>query len=345
MIADARQPESLLAWMESLADQTRLRLLHLLERQELGVAEICEVLQLPQSTVSRHLKVLADQQWVRSRPQGTANLYRMARRRLDPAARRLWQLSREQTEGWATLHQDQLRLARRLEDRGRNAQAFFAGAAGEWDRMRAELYGTSFSAAALLALVPEHWVVADLGCGTGEVTAALAQQVARVVGVDQSAAMLKAAARRTAGLANVELRQGALEDLPIQDDACDAALLVLVLSYTSDPGRILGELTRILRPGGRAVIVDLVRHDRDDFRLQLGQQSLGFDRNVLNELLEDAGLTAATFRELPPEPQATGPALFLSTAARPTTNDSGDRPRASRAAAKRTTKKKRRQIA
>jgi ArsR family transcriptional regulator len=166
-----------------------------------------------------------------------------------------------------------------------------------------------------------------------------------VVGVDQSAEMLKAAAKRTTGLANVELRQGALEELPIRDGECDAALLLLVLSYTSDPGRILGELTRILRPGGRAVIVDLVRHDRDDFRLQMGQQSLGFDRDVLNELLEEAGLTAATFRELAPEPRASGPALFLSTAARPSAADPGCRPRAPRPAVKRTIKKKRRQIA
>src|SRR5438094_7787022 len=91
-----RQPRALLAWMESLADPTRLRLLRLLERHELGVAELCDVLQLPQSTVSRHLKILADQKWARGRRQGTNHLYRALLDELDPAARRLWLLARDQ---------------------------------------------------------------------------------------------------------------------------------------------------------------------------------------------------------------------------------------------------------
>src|SRR3954464_2143612 len=91
------QPEALLAWMESLADATRLRLLRLLERHELGVIELCDVVQLPQSTVSRHLRVLSDDGWVRSRRHGTTNLYRMVLDELDATPRRLWLLAREQT--------------------------------------------------------------------------------------------------------------------------------------------------------------------------------------------------------------------------------------------------------
>src|SRR5207302_4849766 len=105
-----KQPDSLLGWMESLADPTRLRLLRLLERHELGVAELCDVLQLPQSTVSRHLKVLADEGWLRSRAQGTTNLYRMDAAEVETPARRLWALTREHTESWATVEQDRRRL-------------------------------------------------------------------------------------------------------------------------------------------------------------------------------------------------------------------------------------------
>ncbi len=317
MVTRPRQPDVLLARMASLADPTRLRLLRLLERQELSVAEMREVLQLPQSTVSRHLKVLADQGWVRSRAQGTANLYRMVRGELDPGARRLWQLSREETEGWATLHQDQLRLARRLDGRSRNARAFFAGAAGEWDRMRAELYGASFVQSALLALLPDDWVVADLGCGTGQVTAALAPQLRKVIAVDQSPAMLRAASKRTAAFANVDLRRGDLEALPIPDGACHAALLMLVLAYLAKPALVLAEAARILRPGGKLVIVDLIRHDRDDFRRQMGQHTFGFERDQVHEMLEESGLARPGFRELSPEPQAKGPALFLAAASLP----------------------------
>src|SRR5436305_7566901 len=144
MIAAAPQPDALLGWMECLSDPTRLRLLRLLERHELGVAELCDVLQLPQSTVSRHLKVLADESWVRSRPHRTTNLYRMDVDGAEAAARRLWALAREQTDGWATLAQDQLRLGRVLAERP-PADDFFAGAAGRWDRLRDELYGTAFT--------------------------------------------------------------------------------------------------------------------------------------------------------------------------------------------------------
>src|SRR3954468_2665695 len=134
MVTAAAQTDRLLGWMASLADATRLRLLRVLERHELGVVELCDVLQLPQSTVSRHLKVLGDQRWVRSRPQGTTRLYRTILDELDAGARRLWVVAREQTDGWPAVKQDRLRVERLLRERQGDTQAFFAGAAGQWDR-------------------------------------------------------------------------------------------------------------------------------------------------------------------------------------------------------------------
>jgi ArsR family transcriptional regulator len=314
-----------MGWMESLAEPTRLRLLRLLERNELGVAELCDVLQLPQSTVSRHLKVLSDQGWLASRGQRTANLYRMEV--ADAAARKLWQLARQQTEAWATTAQDQLRLARVLAARQPAAQAFFEGAAGKWDRLREQLYGRSFQHEALLSLLPASWTVADLGCGTGQVAAALAPHVRRVVAVDQSAAMLKAARRRMAGLANVELRQGSLEVLPLESASCDAALLLLALTYVADPEAAVREAARIVRGGGRLVIVDLLRHDRDEFRREMGQERLGFTLDELQAIMAATGLEDVRIRALPPEPQAKGPALLLASATaapRTTTSHKGE---------------------
>src|ERR1700689_1225182 len=117
MESQTERPEQVLNWLGSLADSTRLRLLRLVERQELGVAELCDILQMPQSTVSRHLKVLSDLGWVRNRKEGTAHLYRTLLDELDPAARRLWLVAREQTERWATIIKDQLRLQRLLQQR------------------------------------------------------------------------------------------------------------------------------------------------------------------------------------------------------------------------------------
>jgi ubiquinone/menaquinone biosynthesis C-methylase UbiE len=315
MIAVASRPDSLLTRMEGLSDPTRLRLLHLLEKHELGVAELVDVLRLPQSTVSRHLKTLAHQGWVKSRGRGPANLYRMAA--LEAPAKRLWALARDESSAWATLRQDDLRLSRRLRDRARDAEAFFAGAAGEWERMRSVLYGSLFTREALLALLPPQWVVVDLGCGTGPLTVALAPHVARVIGVDQSAAMLRAARRATASFDNVELHEGRLESLPLADATCDAALLVLGLSYVPDPAAVLSEAARVLRPGGRAVVVDLLPHDHEHFRERMGQQWLGFDRERVSGLAASAGLSLRSFRELAPEPGTTGPALFVSVAERP----------------------------
>ena len=325
MIQSADQPHALLRWMGSLADPHRLRVLRLLERHELGVAELCDVLQMPQSSVSRHLKLLSDQGWVISRREGTTNFYRMNTEALPDSgqeqggAQRLWQLAREQTENWATLRQDQVRLARRLRTgrRGGDAQAFFAGAARDWDRTREEWYGSSFSRDALLALIPSEWTVADLGCGTGAQAAELARFVRSVLAVDNSDAMLDAARQRTADLPNVEVRAGELEALPIDDAACDAALLVLVLAYLPEPAPALAEMRRIVRPGGRAVVIDLLRHDRDDFRRRMGQQSMGFDPEDLTRRLEEAGFAQTRCEALPPEPQAKGPALLLATASAP----------------------------
>jgi ArsR family transcriptional regulator len=316
MIKSAAQPRTLLGWMESLADATRLRVLRLLERQELGVVELCAVLQMPQSTVSRHLKLLSEQAWLSNRREGTANLYRMTLDELSPAARKLWLLAREQTAGWSALEQDRHRMEQVLRSRQDDSQAFFAGAASQWEAMRGSLYGTTFNHAALLALLPEDWVVADLGCGTGALTAELAPSVKQVIGVDQSAAMLKAAKRRTDSLGNVDLRRGELGAIPVDSETCDAALLVLVLTYVADPARVLTEAARILKPGCKLVIVDLLRHDREDFRRQMGQRHPGFEADALQRLLTAAGLTTMQHHALAAEPSTRGPALFLTTARR-----------------------------
>jgi ArsR family transcriptional regulator len=233
---------------------------------------------------------------------------------LDSAARRLWIVAREQTEHWPAVRQDELRLARRLQQRQADGEAFFAGAAGQWDKLRDQMYGRSFSQQAMLALLPSDAVVADLGCGTGRVAADLAPWVGRVIGVDSSAAMLKAARARTKGLENVELHRADLTAVPIEDRTCDAALLLLVLSYVADPQAVLREMARVLKPCGRAVVIDLLPHDRDDFRREMGQQVLGFEPEQVGQMLTTAGLNVTRSAPLPPESNVKGPALFLTVA-------------------------------
>lgn len=320
MVSAAESPArdgALLAWMGSLADPIRLRMLRVVEREELSVQELCEVLRLPQSTASRHLKTLSGQGWVESRREGTQTFYR-ASPRVAPGAQQLWKLARREVERWPIVQQDALRLEARLEARRSEAQTFFAGAAAEWDRVRAEAYGREFELAVLRGLVSPDWTIADLGCGTGAFTAELARSGARVIGVDRSAAMLRLARRATRGQANVELHQASLEALPIPDRACDAALLLLVLSYVADVEPVLREARRVLAPGGRLLVVDAYPHDDEPFRRRLGQARPGIDARRLVETMEALGLERATATgPLSPRSHRSGPDLFLAQAARP----------------------------
>jgi ubiquinone/menaquinone biosynthesis C-methylase UbiE len=304
---------AILDHLSALADTTRSRILLLLERQELSVSEICGVMQLPQSTVSRHLKALADSGWVASRGEGTSNVYTMARD-LDTPARRLWVLVREQVGSAPAAVQDQRRLQTALADRRTKSQEFFSSSAGQWDRLRDELFGDRFHLAAFTAFAGPDWIVGDLGCGTGQVSAALAPFVQRVVAVDGSAAMLQAARKRLHDVDNVDLRRGDLEALPIDDERLDAATLMLVLHHIAEPSRAITEVARVLKAGGRLVVVDMLPHDRESYRQQMGHAWLGFSESHITGLLTAAGFASIRIVALPPDAKTKGPALFVATA-------------------------------
>ena len=304
---------AILDHLASLADTTRSRLLLLLDRHELTVSELCGIMQLPQSTVSRHLKALADSGWVSARADGTSHLYTMTREELDPAARRLWLLVRDQVGPTPAAVQDQRRLQAALADRRTKSQEFFSSSAGQWDRLRDELYGERFHLGALAALAHGDWVLGDLGCGTGETSATLAPFVRRVIAVDASAAMLQAARKRLQAFDNVELRRGELEGLPIDDAMLDAATMMLVLHYVSEPARALAEVWRVLKPGGRLILVDMLPHDRDSYRQQMGHVWLGFGEDQISGLIEEAGFGKTRIVPLAPDARAKGPGLFVAT--------------------------------
>jgi ArsR family transcriptional regulator len=303
--------------LTSLADTTRSRLLLLLDRHELSVSELCAITQLPQSTVSRHLKALGDSGWISVRAEGTSNVYTMMRDELEGPARRLWLLVREEVGATRAAVEDQRRLQSALAARRSKSQEFFSSAADQWDRMRDELFGDRFHLAALAAFASPDWVVGDLGCGTGQVAAALAPFVSRVIGVDGSAAMLQAAQKRLKTLANVELRRGDLEALPIDDEQLDAAVMMLVLHHVAEPGRALQEAVRALKQQGRFVVVDMLPHDREAYRQQMGHVWLGFPEDQTRRILSDAGLSEIHVGALPPDARAKGPGLFVATGRKP----------------------------
>ncbi|MEO8274705.1 MAG: metalloregulator ArsR/SmtB family transcription factor [Thermoanaerobaculia bacterium] len=309
-------PEILIERIASLADPARLRMLHLLAGQELAVSELAEVLQMPQSSVSRHLKLLAGKGWVVSRGEGTANFYQMANGELPQGARQLWQVAADESRDWPALAHDRLRLTRCLAARSGTERDYFAGVAGEWERLRTELYGETFTGLAFQALLAPDWVIADLACGSGAAAIALAPWVARVIAVDRSPEMLQAARRNAHGIANLQLEEGDLEALPIADATCDAALMLLALTQVEEPALAVAEMARVVKPGGRAVVVDLLHHDREEFRRRMGQKRLGFAPGELESLLLAAGFDAVRCSPLAPESEAKGPALLLASGTR-----------------------------
>jgi ArsR family transcriptional regulator len=307
---------AILDHMSALADPTRCRILLLLEKHELTVSELCGALQLPQSSVSRHLKTLADDDWVVSRRDGTSRFYSMPLDDLDSGASQLWPLIRDQVAGTAAAGQDEHRLTGVLARRRAKSQEFFATASAGWDRLRGNLFGDSFYLWAVLGLIDPSLTVGDLGCGTGELTETVAPHVHRVIAVDASPDMLDAARRRVGEQPNVDIRQGELEALPIQAAELDAAMMSLVLHYSPDPARALAEVARVLQPGGRVLIVDMLPHEREEYQQQMGHVWLGFSDKQITKFLNGAGFGNVRVRPLPVDQDAIGPALFAAVATR-----------------------------
>lgn len=297
-----------------LGDETRARLLVLLERSEFTVTELCAVLQAPQPTVSRHLKMLASEGWVVARADGRNRHYRVSPT-LDDAALALWRAVRDGLGDDGVYATDSERARAVLEERRIRSTAFFAETAQGWDAMREELFGSGTALAPLLGLVEPEWTVGDLGAGTGALAARLAPFARRVVAVDRSEEMLGTARIRLEEVDNVEIRQGELEALPIDDAEIDLAILALVLHYVVDPPAVLAEARRALVRGGRLLVVDMRPHDRDTLGAEaMGHVWSGFEAERMTAWLDDAGFAHSRVVALPPDPGATGPLLFLASA-------------------------------
>lgn len=299
--------------LSALGDETRARLLSLLERGELTVSELCSVLQLPQPSVSRHLRTLSEAGWVTSRADGRNRHYRMADS-LDRASRELWSLVREGLDEEPVGVRDRERARAVLQERRRRSVEFFAATADRWDEVRIELYGRGADLLPLYGLLDPSWVVGDLGAGTGTLAELLAPFVHSVLAVDRSGPMLDAARARLAGIDNAEVRLGELEDLPVEDGTLDLAILSLVLHHVVDPRASLSEACRVLRPSGRVLVVELREHERGALYAEsMGHVWPGFDPETLCLWMTEAGFVDVRVRPVPPNLEASGPSLFLAT--------------------------------
>jgi ArsR family transcriptional regulator len=233
---------------------------------------------------------------------------------LGDAAKQLWELVANDLASSQYTAADSKRVRAVLAKRRTRSREFFAEAAGEWDRIRESVFGDRASLVGLVGLVDDRWIVGDLGCGTGHLTQLLAPFVQRVIGVDASSAMLEQARIQIGETPNVDLRAGELENLPLEDATLDAAVLALVLHNVADPGVVLRDATRVLRAGGRLLVLDMMPHNRGDLRQRLGHVWQGFSREQVTNWMQHAGCTRARYVALPPDSSTEGPTLFAATA-------------------------------
>jgi ArsR family transcriptional regulator len=273
--------------MKAVTDPSRLRIVLLLEQEELTVAELQEILGMGQSRISTHLSVLKQAELVEDRKSGKNSFYRLR----SPAQwADLLNLARKSADDVPESAEDERALELILERRRDRTRAYFDELAGRFGREYVPGRSWKGLAEALLTLLPPL-VIADLGCGEGAVTQLLARRARRVIGVDSSKKMI-AYASETAkrnGLTNIEFRLGDLEAPPIRAASADVAFFSQSLHHAEHPDAALAAAHGILRPGGRVIVLDLKRHTFEEARDLYSDRWLGFSEAELDRLLQGAG--------------------------------------------------------
>jgi ArsR family transcriptional regulator len=304
---------------KTFSDPTRVRILALLEREELAVQELMDVLGMAQSRVSRHLAILRDAGLVQDRRDGTYVFYRF----VAPAAaawQETWSLVSRTLREDPSSERDLAALSQVMEARAERTRSFFDSVGPEWDALRKVFNDDALRARAITRLVTPGLRVADVGTGTGILAAELARLGLRVIAIDNSARMLDAARAKLAGegQVGVELRRGEASALPLADGEVDAALAHMVLHYLPSPADAVREMARAVRPGGRVVLVDFVRHSHEWMRQELGVAWLGFESAEIEAWCAEAGLVELRQEAFEGRTGARDlPATFIAAARKP----------------------------
>jgi ubiquinone/menaquinone biosynthesis C-methylase UbiE/DNA-binding transcriptional ArsR family regulator len=294
--------------LKAAGEATRLRILALLAEAELTVTDLTEILRQSQPRISRHLKLLAEAGLVDRFREGSWAFFRLAERSgtAELAAALLARL--DPTD--AVPARDRERLAAVRAARAAAAQAYFGRHAAQWDRIRKLHVADEAVEAAIKAALADRPVrsLLDLGTGTGRMLELFGPDIERGLGLDLSPDMLAIARARIehAGLRHCSVRQGDIYDLALAKDSFDAVIIHQVLHFLDDGGRAIREAARVLRPGGRLLVVDFAPHELEFLREEHAHRRLGFAEEAVTQWMAAAGLQNISHRSLPPEPGSDG---------------------------------------
>jgi ArsR family transcriptional regulator len=292
--------DALLAALKAAGESTRLRILALLGQAELTVKDLTAILGQSQPRISRHLKLLAEAGLIDRHPEGAWVFYRLtdagAARQLAAA------LFSNVDTGDAVLSRDRERLGAVKREHAEVARAYFAENAADWDTIRALHVAEGSVESAILETIGDRQFdsLLDLGTGTGRLLELFAPLYARAIGVDASPAMLAVARANLdrAGLTNAQVRLGDIQHLPFGRNSFDVVTIHQVLHYLDEPERAIAEAARVLRPGGRLLIVDFAPHDLEFLREKHAHRRLGFARPAMRQWIEAPGLELESARDL-----------------------------------------------
>jgi ubiquinone/menaquinone biosynthesis C-methylase UbiE len=296
--------DALNAALKAAGEETRLRMLTLLAEAELTVSDLTDILRQSQPRISRHLRLLAEAGLVERFREGTWAFFRLAEHGGGAAVARA--LLERLNPNDQTVQRDRARLASVRQARAAAAQAYFRQHAAEWDRIRKlHVADEAVEAAIHAALADKPFrSLLDLGTGTGRMLELFGPQIERGLGIDLSLDMLLLARDRLerAGLKNCSVRQGDIYDLPLGNDSFDVVILHQVLHFLDDGARAIREAARVLRPGGRLLVVDFAPHEQEFLREQYAHRRLGFMPETVTQWITASGLEPVMHKQLGPEP-------------------------------------------
>ncbi|MCD4653799.1 metalloregulator ArsR/SmtB family transcription factor [bacterium] len=288
-------------FFKALADETRLQVVGILSIGEFSVQEITRILDMGQSRISRHLKILSDAGIAVYRRDGARVFYRLSTETLGIPGQIL-----SETVKWLKDQVDWKPLKTSVEEilewRRSQSRSFFSESAREWPVILDRFVEQKVFVNALRSSLSSVKKLADLGCGPGHVIRKLHPDIPEFIGVDYSVKMLEFAKSNLKDLVadgSVNLRLGAMEHLPLGDSEVEGILITLVLHHLAEPDSIFSEFRRVLKPDGLVTIVDFKKHEREEFRDEMADLWLGFDPEDLSKWLKKAGLRDISVKDFP----------------------------------------------